>query len=37
MSWHMRELRRGGEWSIAAVLFAFVCWGIWAISTDGAT
>ncbi len=35
MSWHMRELRRGGEWSSAALLFAFVCWGIWAISTDG--
>jgi hypothetical protein len=33
--WHLRELRRGGEWSSAAVLFAFVCWGIWAISTDG--
>jgi len=35
MGWHMRELRRGGEWSFAAALFAFVCWGIWAISTDG--
>jgi hypothetical protein len=35
MSWHMRELRRGSEWSSCAVLFAFVCWGIWAISTDG--
>jgi hypothetical protein len=35
MSWHVRELRRGGEWSSAALLFAFVCWGIWAISTDG--
>ena len=33
MSW--QELRRGGEWSSAALLFAFVCWGIWAISTDG--
>ncbi len=35
MSWHVRELRRGGEWSSAALLFAFVCWGIWAISSDG--
>lgn len=35
MSWHVSELRRGGEWTSAAVLFAFVCWGIWAISTDG--
>lgn len=30
-----RELRRGGEWSTAAALFAFVCWGIWAISRGG--
>jgi hypothetical protein len=35
VSWHVRELKRGGEWSSAALLFAFVCWGIWAISTDG--
>jgi hypothetical protein len=35
MSWHLRRLRRGGEWSFAAVLFAFVCWGIWAISSAG--
>jgi len=35
ISWHLRDLRRGGEWSSAALLFAFVCWGIWAISTDG--
>jgi hypothetical protein len=35
MSWRMSELRRGGEWTSAALLFAFVCWGIWAISTDG--
>jgi len=33
--WRMRELRRGGEWSSSALLFAFVCWGIWAISTTG--
>jgi hypothetical protein len=31
----MRDLRRGGEWTSAAVLFAIVCWGIWAISSDG--
>jgi hypothetical protein len=30
-----RDLRRGGEWSFAALLFAFVCWGIWAISGGG--
>jgi hypothetical protein len=35
MSWRWSELRRGGEWTSAAVLFAFVCWGIWAISNDG--
>ena len=29
----LRDLRRGGEWSTAALLFAFVCWGIWAISS----
>jgi hypothetical protein len=31
----VRDLRRGGEWSTAALLFAFVCWGIWAISSGG--
>ncbi|GGQ78424.1 DNA-directed RNA polymerase II [Couchioplanes azureus] len=35
LSWHVAQLRRGGEWSFAGLLFAFVCWGIWAISTDG--
>ncbi|MDO3702055.1 hypothetical protein Q3W71_10240 [Micromonospora sp. C28SCA-DRY-2] len=35
MSWHLAQLRRGGEWSAAGVLFAFVCWGIWAISGGG--
>ena len=35
MSWRWSELRRGGEWTSAALLFAFVCWGIWAISGDG--
>ncbi|GGN68346.1 hypothetical protein GCM10010112_32600 [Actinoplanes lobatus] len=35
LSWHIRRLRRGGEWSSAAGLFAFVCWGIWALSEGG--
>jgi len=35
MSWHLAQLRRGGEWSAAGALFAFVCWGIWAISGQG--
>jgi hypothetical protein len=33
--WHVSQLRSGGEWSFAGLLFAFVCWGIWAISSDG--
>ncbi|GAA0374854.1 MULTISPECIES: hypothetical protein [Micromonospora] len=35
LSWHMAQLRKGGEWSAAGALFAFVCWGIWAISGGG--
>ncbi|RZU52510.1 hypothetical protein EV385_4376 [Krasilnikovia cinnamomea] len=35
MGWHVQQLRRGSEWSTAALLFAFVCWGIWAISSSG--
>ncbi|MDM4720377.1 hypothetical protein QTQ03_12620 [Micromonospora sp. WMMA1363] len=35
MSWHVAQLRRGGEWSAAGALFAFICWGIWAISGGG--
>jgi hypothetical protein len=35
ISWRWSELRRGGEWTTAAVLFAFVCWGIWAIAGGG--
>ena len=35
LSWRGSELRRGGEWTSAAALFAFVCWGIWAISSGG--
>jgi len=31
----LRDLRRGGEWSTAALLFVFVCWGIWAIASGG--
>jgi hypothetical protein len=30
-----RDLRGGGEWTSAAVLFAFICWGLWAIASDG--
>lgn len=32
---HLRRLRRGGEWSFAGLLFAFVCWGIWVVSSGG--
>ncbi len=35
LAWHVEQLRRGGEWSFAGLLFAFVCWGIWAISSGG--
>ncbi|HWS32349.1 MAG TPA: hypothetical protein VN408_06360 [Actinoplanes sp.] len=35
LSAQIQDLRRGGEWSSAAALFAFVCWGIWALSSDG--
>lgn len=35
LSYHMRQLRMGGEWSMVGGLFAFVCWGIWAISARG--
>ena len=35
MGWSWSELRRGSEWTTAAVLFAFVCWGIWALSGGG--
>jgi hypothetical protein len=35
LGWHLAQLRRGGEWSFAGLLFAFVCWGVWVISTDG--
>lgn len=35
VAWHLQQLRRGGEWTSAALLFVFVCWGIWAISSGG--
>lgn len=35
LGYHLNELRRGGEWSAAGGLFAFVAWGIWAISAQG--
>ncbi|MEU5554434.1 MULTISPECIES: hypothetical protein [unclassified Micromonospora] len=35
LSWHVAQLKRGGEWSAAGALVAFVCWGIWAISGGG--
>ena len=35
LSWHLARLRRGGEWSAAGGLFAFVCWGVWALSGRG--
>ncbi|WP_229072989.1 DNA-directed RNA polymerase II [Actinoplanes sp. DH11] len=35
LSWHIRRLRRGSEWSNAPLIFAFVSWGIWVLSTDG--
>lgn len=31
----LRQLRRGSGWSLIGGLFAFVCWGIWAISAKG--
>jgi hypothetical protein len=35
MSWRWSELRRGSEWSDFALLFAFVCWGVRALSSGG--
>ncbi|MEU4560408.1 DNA-directed RNA polymerase II [Actinoplanes sp. NPDC023936] len=35
LSWHIRRLRRGSEWSNAPLIFAFVSWGIWVLSSDG--
>ena len=35
LSWHIRRLRRGSEWSNAPLIFAFVSWGIWVLSSSG--
>jgi hypothetical protein len=35
LRWHIRRLRRGSEWSNAPLIFAFVSWGIWVLSTEG--
>jgi hypothetical protein len=35
LRWHVRQLRKGGEWSFAAAMFAFVGWGIWAVAGGG--
>jgi hypothetical protein len=35
MSYQLQQLRKGGEWSAVGGLFAFVCWGIWALSGHG--
>ncbi|GLY01439.1 DNA-directed RNA polymerase II [Actinoplanes sp. NBRC 101535] len=33
LDWHIQRLRRGGEWTSAALLFSFVCWGLWALAS----
>jgi hypothetical protein len=35
VSYRMRQLRRGGEWTWVGGLFAFICWGIWTVSVRG--
>lgn len=35
LEYHLRQWRRGAGWSLIGGLFAFICWGIWAISTGG--
>ncbi|WBB79605.1 hypothetical protein O7606_26255 [Micromonospora sp. WMMD882] len=35
LSWYLAQWRNGAEWSAAGALFAFVCWGVWAISARG--
>lgn len=32
LRYQVRQLKRGGEWTALGGLFAFVCWGVWAIS-----
>jgi hypothetical protein len=33
--YRLRQLRIGGEWTSLGALFAFICWGIWAVSARG--
>ncbi len=35
LQWHARQLRKGLGWSLIGATFAFVCWGIWAVSSGG--
>lgn len=35
LRYQMHQLKKGWEWSGIGGLFAFVCWGIWAISERG--
>jgi hypothetical protein len=35
LRYQIRQLRKGGEWTTIGGLFAFICWGIWAISVRG--
>jgi hypothetical protein len=35
LHYRMEQLRRGRRWTIAAAVFAAVCWGIWAVSSLG--
>ena len=35
MGIQLQQLRRGSGWTRTGALFAFVCWGIWAISARG--
>lgn len=34
-AYQLRQLRRGGGWTVMGGLFAFICWGVWAISARG--
>jgi hypothetical protein len=31
----MRQLRIGAGWTVTGAIFAFVCWGLWAITSRG--
>lgn len=35
MGSQLQQLRRGSGWTNTGALFAFVCWGIWAIAARG--